>query len=407
MTRSTAAREQTINLGAGPSTLPTPVLLEAAQGLLDYENLGMGLTELSHRSPNFQKLLQEAENDLRKLLDVPEEYAVLFLQGGGTEQFSATVLNMLAAHAARNPSHHGTPPVDYVVSGAWSNKACKEAQRLAPRVNVVADLRASITNKDSPITPPEEWSLSPVQEAPAMLHYCDNETIGGFEFPSDFIKRLPQAYCERVPIVADCSSNILSRPIDVRAHGAIYFGVQKNIGPSGLAVVIVRRELVVDPDAVRASYTPVIPTSLVYKNAMDNGSLYNTPPMFPIYISALVFRDLLKEGGVDGAQQRAAKRSKLVYDALLAEPKLFRLVVQHEEFRSQMNVTFRILDPVSQEPSPDLEAKFAKFCGEKHILNVKGHRSVGGLRVSLYNAITVAQAETFVHVVAQFAKQNL
>lgn len=400
-------RDKTINLGAGPSSLPTSVLLEASQGIIDYEGTGMGLTELSHRSSTFQQLLQEAESNVRKLLDVPDEYAVLFLQGGGTEQFSATLLNMLAAHAARNPTYQGTPPVDYVVSGAWSNKAFKEAQRLSSRVNLAADLRASVSDEHKKVLRPEEWSLSSVDEAPAMLHYCDNETIGGFELPQDFISRLPQAYRERVPIVADCSSNILSRRLDVRAHAAIYFGAQKNIGPSGLTMVIVRRDLVVDPDAVRREYTPIIPTTLVYKNAVDNGSLYNTPPMFPIYVSALVFRELLKQGGVDGAQERAKTRSKTVYDALLAEPKLYRPVVQHPEFRSQMNITFRIMDPKTQEPSPDLEAKFVAFCSEHRIVNVKGHRSVGGLRASFYNSISQEHAQAFAEVLAQFAKQTM
>lgn len=400
---STAARDQTINLGAGPSTLPTPVLLEASRGIIDYEGTGMGLTELSHRSSTFKNLLQEAENNLRKLLDIPEEYAVLFLQGGGTEQFSATLLNMLAAHAARNPSYQGTPPVDYVVSGAWSSKAIKEAQRLTPRVNVACDMRPLISDTNAKVPPPEEWKLSPVDEAPAMLYYCDNETIGGFEFPQDFIARLPQAYRERVPIVADCSSNILSRPIDVRKHAVIYFGAQKNIGPSGLTMAVVRRDLVVDPDAVRTSYTPLIPTTLVYKNAVDNESLYNTPPMFPIYVSALVFRKLLAEGGVPGAQQRSEERSKLVYDALQAHSSTFRPLVAHADYRSKMNITFRVLG-ANGEPSDEAEAKFIKLCGEHHIVQVKGHRSVGGLRTSFYNASTLEDAKALVAVMEQFAK---
>lgn len=404
---TTAARDQTINLGAGPSTLPTPILLEASQGILDYEGTGMGVTELSHRSSTFQDLLKEAESNLRTLLDIPDTHAVVFLQGGGTEQFSATLLNMLAAHAARNPSYQGTPPVDYVVSGAWSDKAIKEAQRITPRVNLAADLRPAISNKDTEVTPPERWALSALDDAPAMLYYCDNETIDGFEFPQDFVLRLPQAYRERVPIVADCSSNILSRRLDVSAHAVVYFGAQKNIGPSGVTIAVIRRDLVVDPDAVRRPYTPIIPTTLVYKNAVDNGSLYNTPPMFPIYVSALVFRRLLQHGGVDGAQERAATRSKAVYDALLAAPNLYRPVVQHPDFRSQMNITFRIMDPATRELSPDLEAQFVAACAERHILQVKGHRSVGGLRASFYNATSLEEAKAFVGVLQHFAKERL
>ncbi|WFD43133.1 phosphoserine transaminase [Malassezia psittaci] len=400
-------RESTINLGAGPSALPTSVLQESTKALLNFNGLGMGITEISHRSSAFQKVIRDAENDIRQLLSIPDDYAVLFLQGGGTEQFSAIVLNMLAAHAARNPSYEGTPPVDYLVTGSWSSKAMKEAQRLTKRVNMVADLRPSISDADVKITPPEQWALSPVEEAPVMLHYCDNETIGGFEMPSNIIQQLPEKYREQVPIVADCSSNILSRPIDIRAHAAIYFGVQKNIGPSGLAMAIVRRDLVVDSDKVSKPYVPSIPTSLLYKNAMDNGSLYNTPPMFPIYVSGLVFRDLVRLGGVTAAQQRAASRSEVVYGALLSYPALYRPVVQHAEYRSQMNITFRILDPATQQPSPELEASFAQYCSDRHIFNIKGHRSVGGLRASLYNAITQEQAETFANVTREFAKQHI
>ncbi|PKI83676.1 phosphoserine transaminase [Malassezia vespertilionis] len=399
-TISTALRDKTTNLGAGPSTLPTEVLLEAAQGIVDYKGTGMGITELSHRSSTFKQLLTQAEDDLRALLDVPDEYAVLFMQGGGTEQFSATLLNMLAVHAARNPGAREAPPVDYVVSGAWSAKALKEAKRLTPRVNVACDIRSAICDPDAHIPEPASWSLS---EAPAMLYYCDNETIDGFEFPHDFVARLPASYRAQVPIVADCSSNVLSRPIDVRAHAALFFGAQKNIGPSGVTVVIVRRELVVDPDAVRTPYPPVIPTTLVYKNAMDNGSLYNTPPMFPLYVSALVFAKLRKDGGVAGAQKRALEKSSAVYNALAAHPKRFRPTVAHPAFRSKMNITFRILDEHTGEPSEEAETQFIKLCGEHRIEQVAGHRSVGGLRTSLYNASTLEQAHTLAALLTQFA----
>lgn len=401
---TTQARERTVNLGAGPSTLPTSVLLEAAQGIVDFDATGMGLTELSHRSSTFKKLLQQAEADLRTLLDIPPEYAVLFLQGGGTEQFTATLLNMLAAHAARNPSYEGTPPVDYVVSGAWSSKAVKEAKRFTSNVRIACDVRPLISDASKEIPSPDSWQLSPVDDLPAMLYYCDNETIDGFEFPQDYIQGLPKEYRERVPIVVDCSSNVLSRPLNVRAHAVMYFGAQKNIGPSGLTMAIVRRDLVVDPDAHRASYTPVIPTTLIYKNAVDNESLYNTPPMFPIYISALVFRKLVEDGGVLAAQKRAEQRSSAVYDMLLAHATQYRPTVAHAAFRSKMNLTFRVLDRTTGEPSTEAEDKFVALCSKHNIIQVKGHRSVGGIRTSFYNATTLDQANALAALLDEFAR---
>lgn len=400
----TKAREDTVNLGAGPSALPTSVLVEASRGIVDYGGSGMGITEVSHRSSTFKKVVDTAEADLRKLLDIPDDYAVFFMQGGGTEQFSVTLLNLLAAHAAKHPSHSGgAPPVDYVVSGSWSAKAYKEAKRLTSNVKLVCDLRPPIGDATTPMPSPSEWQLSSVDQSPAMLYYCDNETIDGLEFPQDYIKQLPQAYRDRVPIVADMSSNILSRPVDVRAHGVIYFGVQKNIGPSGAAVVVARRDLLVDPDTVEhAAYVPPIPAMLVYKTHADNASLYNTPPMFPIYVSGLVFRDLVQNGGIPAMQTQSNTKSELVYGALNEFPQLYRCTVAHPPFRSQMNVTFRILDPKTQSPSDDLESQFIKECDKTRIMQVKGHRSVGGLRCSLYNAITVEHARLLADVLRRF-----
>jgi len=402
---NTDARAQTVNLGAGPSMLPTDVLMEAAQGIIDYGGTGIGVTELSHRSSTFKNLIVQAENDLRSLLDIPTEYAILFLQGGGTEQFSATLLNLLAAHAAKHNGQGGAPPVDYVVSGAWSGKAYKEARRLYEPVRQVVDLRKNIGDTNQPIPAPSSWNLSSIDENPAMLYYCDNETIDGFEFPPDFIQQLPEEYRQRVPIVADCSSNILSRPIDIRSHAVVFFGAQKNVGPSGVTVVIVRRDLVVDTDAVQQSYYPRIPTTMVYKNAMDNGSLYNTPPIFPIYVSGLVFRKLVEEGGVARAQERARTRAKFVYDELEQHPTVFKPTVAHADFRSKMNLTFRILDTNTGEPSETEEARFVKLCDENKVVQVKGHRSVGGIRISLYNASTLEMAQKVVSLMEQFIQK--
>ena len=404
---TTESRERTINLGAGPSMLPTNVILEASKGFIDYEGSGIGVAELSHRSARFKTILSNAENDLRSLMNIPENYAVLFMQGGGTEQFSASLLNMLAAHAAKHGEGRTTaPPVDYVVSGTWSSKAVKEARRLTSRVNVVCDMTSMLGDPNAKIPSPDSWQLSSIDEYPAMLYYCDNETIHGFEFPQDFIKQLPPAYRERVPIVADCSSNILSRPIDVRAHGIIFFGAQKNVGPSGVTIAIVRRDLIVDPDAFKSPYVPPIPAMLVYKNMADNDSLYNTPPSFPIYVSGIVFHDLIAQGGITKSQERAEAKSELVYKILDAYPDVYKPTVAHQGFRSHMNITLRVLNRSTHEPSPEAESKLISFFGEHDIVEIKGHRSIGGIRISLYNVVTLKQAEKVASLLKQFAEST-
>jgi phosphoserine aminotransferase len=402
-------RNQTINLGAGPSSLPTDVLLEAAQGLLDYEGTGMGLTELSHRSGTFKSVVDKAEADLRELLNIPDDYVVLFQQGGGTEQFSATALNLLAYHAINNPTYRTLknelgPPCDYLVTGSWTAKAQKEALRLGANARIALDSRKHNEGKFGVIPPVSEWNLSSADEVPAMLYYCDNETVDGVEFPSPGfpVSDLPKEYREVVSLVADCSSNILSRPIDVKAHSIIFFGAQKNVGPSGVTVVIARKSLVEkDPDIGVPAGGPRVPTTLVYKNSADNASLYNTPPMFSIYASGLVFADLLKnKGGVAGATERANTKSRAVYQVIDESNGLFVPTVKQASARSRMNITFRIVK--DGQPSQALEDQFVKDCGAKGIVQVKGHRSVGGIRTSLYNAVTVEQTMVLVEVMRDF-----
>ena len=406
-------RDQTINLGAGPSSLPTDVLLEASQGLLDFQGTGMGLTELSHRSGTFKAVVDKAEADLRLLLNIPQDYCVLFQQGGGTEQFTATALNLLAYHAIKNPTYikeknSKGPPCDYAITGSWTAKACKEAKRMGFNARAAVDAREHNEGKFGVIPPISDWKLSAVDELPAMLYYCDNETVDGVEFPSPGfpIQDLPREYRDTVPIVADCSSNILSRPIDVKAHSIIFFGAQKNVGPSGVTVVIARRSLVeTDPDVGVPAGGPRIPTTLAYKNAGDNGSLYNTPPMFSIYVSGLVFADLLKnKSGLQGATQRANTKSQAVYKVIDESGGLYVPTVKQPSARSRMNVCFRICK--EGQPNQEWEDLFVKKCAEKGIVQVKGHRSVGGIRTSLYNAVTVEHTMVLVDVMKSFIKET-
>lgn len=374
----------------------------------------MGLTELSHRSGTFKIVIESAESNLRQLLRIPDDYAVLFTQGGGTEQFSATALNLIAHHAAKNPdyvaSHGGkSPPIDYAITGSWSSKAYKESQRLGFTVNTAVDSRKA-TGSDGKfgiIPPVSQWNLSNVKDQPAMLYYCDNETVDGVEFPSPGfpISDLPKEYRENVPIVADCSSNILSRPIDIASHSIVFFGAQKNVGPSGVTVVIIKKSLLdVHPDQGVPHGGPRIPTTLVYKNLADNASLYNTPPMFSIHVSGLVFAHLLKnEGGVQGAEQRSREKSQLVYALLDAQDSIFIPTVKQPSARSRMNVTFRIgAQRGATTPDDAVEDKFVKYCQKHDIYQVKGHRSVGGIRTSLYNAVTVEQVQKLEKVMRDF-----
>lgn len=403
----TSRRDQTINLGAGPSSLPTDVLVQSAQDIVDYGNSGMGLIEISHRSGTFKKVIETAEADLRKLLDIPDDYAVIFAQGGGTEQFSATALNLLAHHAAVNPDYVRSkgrgPPLDYLVTGSWSSKAIKEAQRLGATTNAVVDVKKS-QGKFGTIPPVDQWKLSDVAEKPAMLYYCDNETVDGVEFPSPGapLDSLPKEYRETVPIVADCSSNILSRPIDIRAHSIVFFGAQKNVGPPGTTIIILRKSLVsAHPDEGVPHGGPRIPTTLVYKNLTDNGSLYNTPPMFSIHVSGLVFRHLLELGGVQGAAERSRAKSDLIYGLIDASKGFYVPTVAQPSARSRMNVTFRIRDG-----DETLEEEFVKYCKANGIEQVKGHRSVGGIRTSLYNAVTVEQTQKLASVMQDFVAKH-
>ncbi|CAO1620532.1 unnamed protein product [Sympodiomycopsis kandeliae] len=416
-TLDTSKRSQTINLGAGPSSLPTPVLLQSAQDIIDYENSGMGLIELSHRSGTFKTILDSAESNLRKLLDIPDDYAVLFTQGGGTEQFSATALNLIAHHAAKNPGyvaeHDGkSPPIDYLISGSWSSKAYKEAQRLGFTANAAFDVKKS-QGKFGSIPPVDQWKLSDaVKDKPAMLYYCDNETVDGVEFPSPGlpIDQLPKEYRDTVPIVADCSSNILSRPIDIKAHSIVFFGAQKNVGPPGVTVVIIRKSLLdVHPDEGVPHGGPRLPTTLVYKNLADNASLYNTPPMFSIHVSGLVFKRLLEqEGGVSGSSSRSDQKSSLIYTLLDSPQSIYIPTVSQATARSRMNVTFRITSQIgSTTPDDKVEDEFVKYCKANGIEQVKGHRSVGGIRTSLYNAVTVEQTKKLEKVMIEFQQQLL
>ena len=354
------------NFSAGPATLPEAVLDRARDELLDWRGLGMSVMEVSHRSKAFVEVAEQAEACLRRLLGIDSDYRVLFLQGGATLQFANVPLNL-----ARPDS-----TVDYIITGSWSKKAAKEAERFA-RVNIVADGKESGYNR---IPDESQWRLS---ADAAYLHLCSNETIGGVEFGA------PPKVGD-VPIVADMSSTILSRPLRVRDYGAIYAGAQKNIGPAGLALVIVHESLI-------GRSQPTTPSVSDFKTMADAGSMLNTPPTFAWYLAGLVFEWIEGEGGLAAMEERNRNKSQTLYQAIdrsdfYANP----VFVEH---RSWMNVPFTLAEP-------DLDGRFLDEAAERGLVNLKGHRSVGGMRASLYNAMPQEGVDALIGFMTEFEQKH-
>ncbi|WP_339665177.1 3-phosphoserine/phosphohydroxythreonine transaminase [uncultured Pseudomonas sp.] len=354
------------NFCAGPAALPEAVLQQAQAELLDWQGKGLSVMEMSHRSDEFVSIAQKAEQDLRDLLTIPDNYKVLFLQGGASQQFAQIPLNLMP--------EGGT--ADYIDTGIWSRKAIDEASRFGA-VNVAGSAKAY---DYFAIPGQNDWQLS--QDA-AYVHYCPNETIGGLEF-----NWVPQT--GDVPLVADMSSNILSRPIDVSQFGMIYAGAQKNIGPSGLVVVIVREDLLGN---ARAS----CPTMLDYAVAAQNDSMYNTPPTFAWYLSGLIFSWLKEQGGLEGMKRINDAKQRKLYAAIDAS-EMYSNPINIAD-RSWMNIPFRLADDRLDKP-------FLAGAEERGLLNLKGHRSVGGMRASIYNAVPEAAVDALVAYMAEFEQQH-
>ncbi|CAG7851983.1 SubName: Full=Related to phosphoserine aminotransferase {ECO:0000313/EMBL:CCA66689.1} [Serendipita indica DSM 11827] len=405
-------RKDVLNLGAGPSALPEHVLQEAARGLLNYNGTGMGITEISHRSKEFQQLTNDLSATLRSLLNVPQTHEILFAQGGASLVFSSIVLNLLSRFKLLHPEIPASETyIDYVVTGTWSKKASEEGKRLAGsvgvNVNIAADSRAySKDGKSFECVPPlDAYKWSPPAQT-AFVYYCENETVNGVQFASSqaVSTAFPlNQFQDNIdpPIIADFSSSFLSRPIpNISSYGMIYGGAQKNVGPAGLTILIVRKDLLVDVDAAHKLGAPVVPLTLSYKTLADNGSLYNTPPMFSMYVSLLVAKDIAAKGGLVPLEERNYQKQETIYGALekLQEKGLIRINVLPGS-RSWMNVTFVFLQP-------DKEKAFLEATEAKGLRGVKGHRSVGGFRISLYNAITQENADTVATVLTNFLNSS-
>lgn len=354
------------NFCAGPAALPEAVLKQAQKELLDWQGKGVSVMEMSHRSDEFVGIANQAEQDLRDLLSIPEHYKVLFMQGGASQQFAQIPLNFLPESSS----------ADYIDTGIWSRKSIDEAQRYG-NVNVAATAK----KYDYFAIPGQnEWQLN---EKAAYVHYTTNETIGGLQF--DWIPETGD-----VPLIVDMSSDILSRPIDISRFGMIYAGAQKNIGPSGLVVAIVREDLL---GKARAS----CPTMLDYKVAADNGSMYNTPPTFSWYLSGLVFKWLKEQGGVEGMAKLNFEKQRLLYDFI--DKSDFYTNPISKNARSWMNIPFRLADA-------RLEKAFLAGAQERALLNLQGHRSVGGMRASIYNAVPMAAVEALIDYMQAFEKEK-
>ena len=354
------------NFSAGPAVLPEAVLQEAAEEMMDYRGCGMSVMEMSHRSKMFETIIQEAEADLRELLQIPDNYKVLFLQGGASQQFAMIPMNLMKNRVA-----------DYIVTGQWAKKAWQEARKYG-KANKIA---SSEDKTFSYIPDCSDLDISPDAD---YVYICENNTIYGTKF-----KTLPNT--KGKILVSDVSSCFLSEPMDISKYGIVYGGVQKNIGPAGMVISIIREDLITS-DVLEGT-----PTMLTYKTHADAGSLYNTPNCYCIYMCGKVFKWLKAMGGLSAMKERNERKAKLLYD-FLDESQLFKGTVVPRD-RSLMNVPF-------VTGNQDLDAKFVKEAAEAGLENLKGHRSVGGMRASIYNAMPVEGVEALVAFMKKFEKEN-
>ena len=354
------------NFSAGPAVLPEEVLKEAASEMLDYHGSGMSVMVMSHRSSWFQEIIDTAEADLRELLQIPDNYKVLFLQGGASQQFAMIPMNLMKQKEA-----------DYIVTGQWAKKAAKEAEKYG-KVCVIA------SSEDRTFSYIPDCSDLEISENADYVYICENNTIYGTKF-----KQLPNT--KGKPLVADVSSCFLSEPMDVSRYGVIYGGVQKNIGPAGVVIVIIREDLITD------NVLPGTPTMLSYKTHAEAGSLYNTPPAYGIYICGKVFRWIRKQGGLEAMRSYNEKKASILYD-YLDQSRLFHGTVVPKD-RSLMNVPFITGNEA-------LDGKFVKEAQAAGLLNLKGHRSVGGMRASIYNAMPMEGVEALTAFMEKFEKEN-
>lgn len=354
------------NFSAGPSMLPEEVLRTAAEEMMEYGNSGQSVMEMSHRSKEYQAIFDETEANLREIMNIPDDYAVLFLQGGASTQFAMVPLNLMTKNGK----------ADYIITGQWANKAYKEAARYGAAREVAS-------SKDKTFSYIPKTTAADFDPEADYVHICMNNTIYGTKYHT-----LPET--GDVPLVADISSCILSEPIDVTKFGMLYAGAQKNVAPAGVTIVIIRKDLI-------GNAMDITPTMLNYATHSENGSMFNTPPCYAIYIAGLTFKWIKKMGGLEKMKEINEKKAKILYD-FLDNSKLFKGTVVPED-RSLMNVPFVTGDE-------ELDAKFVAEAKKAGFVNIKGHRSVGGMRASIYNAMPVEGVEKLVEFMKKFEEEN-
>ncbi|KAI7825849.1 aminotransferase class-5 [Kickxella alabastrina] len=395
---SEISHDRVWNFSAGPSVLPLSVLEEVQRDLLNYKGEGMSVLEMSHRSKVYGNIISDAEATLRRVLKVPDNYSILFLQGGGTGEFAAAYLNLMACKSVREKQRKLGRQLacDYIVTGGWSKSGLKETKRLGGITNVVLDgVKSAATGEVTynSLPPVSEWNLGKPEET-AFLYYCENETVHGVETPANYVV---DAVDPSVPVICDMSSNMLSRPIDISRFGAIVAGAQKNMGPAGVSIVIVRKDLL-ERDEADPGITRNIPSILDWCYYDGAESMPHTPPTFTIYVCGLVFK-WAENLGLEALEKLRETRSGLVYDMIDAHPEFFHGLVD-KKFRSAMNLVFTL-------PTRELEAQFISEAAERNMVQLKGHRSLGGIRISLYNAMPIEGVKTFVIFMKEFYEKNV
>ncbi|SCU90517.1 LADA_0F04676g1_1 [Lachancea dasiensis] len=390
------AREEPNHFGAGPAQLPTKVLQQAAKDLINYNGIGLGIGEISHRSSDATEVIESAKANLRKLLNVPDTHEVFFMQGGGTNGFSSLATNLAAAHVGKTGSA-GT--AGYLVTGSWSAKSLEEAQRLGIEAESIFNAKDFNNGKFGDIPSESLWAEKLKSKDYSYVYLCENETVHGVEWP-----KLPQALVNSgIEIAADLSSDILSREIDVSQYGVIMAGAQKNIGLAGLTLYIIKKSILQDIssapiDQLRKLGVPITPIAFEYPTVVKNNSAYNTIPIFTLHIVDLVLREILEKGGLAAQQKENELKAHLLYDVLDKHSDFYTVPVA-EGCRSKMNVVFTL-------KKDGLEKDFLQGASELKLTGLKGHRSVGGFRASLYNAVSVDSAKLLAQYVESFAARN-
>lgn len=384
-------REEPNYFGAGPALLPTEVLQQAARDLINYQNIGIGAGEISHRSSAGAGIITQTKESLKELLKIPDTYEVFFLQGGGTTGFSSIAANLTASHVAKT-GKPGTPY--YVIDGTWSKKAFDEAERLGFNPKVLVNTK-EIDGKFGSIPPVEKWNIPDNLDDVSYIYYCDNETVNGVEFRQFPFEKFPG-----VEIVSDLSSNFLSKPVDVNKYGLLFAGAQKNVGIAGISIYIIKKSLLKQASAEKLKELGlhVVPVAFDYPTVVKNDSAYNTIPTFTVHIVNLVLQSLIKKGGLEEQEKENIEKADLVYSVLEKYPTVYNLPVV-KEARSRMNVVFTIKDG-------SLDSEFLDDAEKHKLSGLKGHRSVGGMRASLYNAVSLKSTKALAEFLDEFAQKH-